>query len=168
MAWAARDTKGRDRSRLYCSPAALAPPVQQCCPAMAWCFRLLPQSRLRRNRTQRLSQSAPLVFRRIRNNLASPVYTGPGSPFIVSMLTLLGRRVISRIRRLNPIQAFGAMARLTSGPAVKLNPSDFHSWSGIQECPDDLQQRFFLNAIGDLTHQFVVVDSIRLRSIFAR
>src|SRR5205823_6773478 len=37
-------------------------------------------------------------------------------------LTLFARRVISRIRCLNRSKAFGAMTRLTSGPAVKLNP----------------------------------------------
>ena len=43
------------------------------------------------------------------------------------MLTLLARRVISRIRRLNRSRAFGAIARFTSGPAVKLNPRNFRS-----------------------------------------
>jgi hypothetical protein len=43
------------------------------------------------------------------------------------MLTLFARRVISRIRCLNRFKAFGAIARLTSGPAVKLNPRSFRS-----------------------------------------
>src|SRR5262245_57564839 len=43
------------------------------------------------------------------------------------MLTPFARRVISRIRRLNRSRAFGAMTRLTSGPAVKLNPRNFRS-----------------------------------------
>src|SRR5215467_9582267 len=38
------------------------------------------------------------------------------------MLTPFARRVISRTRCLNRSRAFGAMTRLTSGPAVKLNP----------------------------------------------
>src|SRR5258705_7731684 len=31
---------------------------------------------------------------------------------------------------------------------------------GIEECPDELQQPLVLDALGDLTHQFVVIDSI--------
>src|ERR1017187_9882901 len=31
---------------------------------------------------------------------------------------------------------------------------------GIQECPDELQQPLVLDPFGDLTHQFVVIDSI--------
>src|ERR1700681_4077613 len=31
---------------------------------------------------------------------------------------------------------------------------------GIQECPDKLQQPLVLDALGDLAHQFVVIDSI--------
>src|SRR6266567_3711386 len=52
---------------------------------------------------------------------------GASSSIVVSMLTPLARRVISRTRRLNRSKAFGAMARLTSGPAVKLNPRNFRS-----------------------------------------
>src|SRR5262249_4531349 len=32
--------------------------------------------------------------------------------------------------------------------------------TGIQECPDELQQPLVLDSLGDLTHQFVVIDSI--------
>src|SRR5438105_6136031 len=52
---------------------------------------------------------------------------GASSAIVVSMLTPLARRVVSRIRCLNRAKAFGAMARLTSGPAVKLNPRNFRS-----------------------------------------
>ena len=31
---------------------------------------------------------------------------------------------------------------------------------GIQECPDEFQQPLVLDPFGDLTHQFVVIDSI--------
>src|SRR4029077_1942090 len=31
---------------------------------------------------------------------------------------------------------------------------------GIQECPDELQQPLVLDTFGDLTHQFIVIDSI--------
>src|SRR5918912_1285877 len=31
---------------------------------------------------------------------------------------------------------------------------------GIQECPDEFQQPLVLDPLGDLTHQFVVIDSI--------
>src|SRR5712672_356619 len=31
---------------------------------------------------------------------------------------------------------------------------------GIQECPDELQQPLVLDPFGDLTHQFVMIDSI--------
>src|SRR6478672_506409 len=31
---------------------------------------------------------------------------------------------------------------------------------GIQECPDEFQQPLVLDALGDLAHQFVVIDSI--------
>src|SRR5580698_751615 len=31
---------------------------------------------------------------------------------------------------------------------------------GIQECPNELQQPLVLDPFGDLTHQFVVIDSI--------
>jgi hypothetical protein len=31
---------------------------------------------------------------------------------------------------------------------------------GIQECPDEFQQSLVLDPLGDLTHQFVVIDSI--------
>jgi len=41
------------------------------------------------------------------------------------MLTPFARRVISRTRRLKRPRAFGAIARLTSGPSVKLNPRNF-------------------------------------------
>ena len=43
------------------------------------------------------------------------------------MLTPFARPVISRIRCLNRSKAFGAITRLTSGPAVKLNPRNFRS-----------------------------------------
>jgi hypothetical protein len=43
------------------------------------------------------------------------------------MLTPFARRVISRTRALNRSKALGAMTRLTSGPAVKLNPRNFRS-----------------------------------------
>jgi hypothetical protein len=46
--------------------------------------------------------------------------------------------------------------------------SAFHAWTdqavlhypGIQECTDELQQPFVLDALGDLAHQFVVIDAI--------
>ena len=41
------------------------------------------------------------------------------------MLTLFARRVISRIRCLNWFKALDAIVRLTSEPAVKLNPRNF-------------------------------------------
>src|SRR5437773_1955716 len=47
---------------------------------------------------------------------------GASSAIVVSMLTPFARRVISRIRCLNRSKALGAITRLTSGPAVKLNP----------------------------------------------
>ena len=43
------------------------------------------------------------------------------------MLTPLARRVVSRIRCLNRSKAFGAIMRLISGPALKLNPRSFRS-----------------------------------------
>lgn len=43
------------------------------------------------------------------------------------MLTPLARRVIALTRSLNRSRAFGAMTRLTSRPAVKLNPKNFRS-----------------------------------------
>ncbi len=43
------------------------------------------------------------------------------------MLTLLARRVISRMRILKRSRAFGAMTRLPSGLLVKLNPRSFRS-----------------------------------------
>jgi hypothetical protein len=43
------------------------------------------------------------------------------------MLTPLALRVISRIRRLNGSSDFGAILRLMSGPAVRLNPRNFRS-----------------------------------------
>src|SRR5215831_13354456 len=46
---------------------------------------------------------------------------------VVFRLTLLARRVISRIRCLNRSKALGAIRRLTSGPTVKLNPRNFRS-----------------------------------------
>ena len=52
---------------------------------------------------------------------------GANASIVVFMLTPLARRVISRIRRLNRSSAFGAMTRLTSGPALKLNPRNFRS-----------------------------------------
>src|SRR5260370_10592187 len=166
------------------------------------------------------------------------------------MLTPLALRVVSRIRCLNRSSDFGAIVRLMSGPAVKLNPRNFRScgratalfasftlslsfcvmkremlsitpltrafaanvdvavvritnkavsaalqlavefiehevtqrWRkrsslrsafhagadqsvlhhpGIEECPDELQQPLVLDALGDLAHQFVVIDSIK-------
>src|SRR5258705_2169830 len=46
--------------------------------------------------------------------------------------------------------------------------SPFHAWAdqpvlhhpGIQECPDEFQQPLVLDTLGDLAHQFVVIDSI--------
>src|SRR5712692_7247613 len=46
--------------------------------------------------------------------------------------------------------------------------SAFHAWAdqsvlhhpGIQECPDEFQQPLVLDSFGNLTHQFVVIDSI--------
>ncbi len=43
------------------------------------------------------------------------------------MLTPVARRVISRTRRLKRAKDFGAIARLISGPSVKLNPRNFRS-----------------------------------------
>src|SRR5437588_11469226 len=43
------------------------------------------------------------------------------------MLTPLALRVMSRIRCLNRSRDFGAIMRLMSGPAVKLNPRNFRS-----------------------------------------
>src|ERR1700704_6366734 len=43
------------------------------------------------------------------------------------MLTPLALRVISRIRCLNRSSDFGAIVRLMSGPAAKLNPRNFRS-----------------------------------------
>src|SRR5580658_3012080 len=52
---------------------------------------------------------------------------GASSSIVAFMLTPFARRVISRIRRLNRSRAFGAITRLTSGPALKLNPRNFRS-----------------------------------------
>src|SRR5438105_8722149 len=52
---------------------------------------------------------------------------GASSSIVVFMLTPFARPVISRIFRLNRSTAFGAITRLTSGPAVKLNPRNFRS-----------------------------------------
>jgi len=52
---------------------------------------------------------------------------GASSSIVVSMLTPLARRVISRTRRLKRAKDFGAIARLISGPSVKLNPRNFRS-----------------------------------------
>src|ERR1035438_10192716 len=46
--------------------------------------------------------------------------------------------------------------------------SPFHAWAdqpvlhhpSIQECPNEFQQPLVLDPFGDLTHQFVVIDSI--------
>src|SRR5450631_1779888 len=46
------------------------------------------------------------------------------------MLTPLALRVVSRIRCLNRSSDFGAIVRLMSGPAVKLNPRNFRSCGG--------------------------------------
>jgi hypothetical protein len=45
----------------------------------------------------------------------------------------------------------------------------FHAWAdqpvlhhpGIQKCPDEFSQPLILDPLGDLTHQFVVIDSIK-------
>ena len=47
--------------------------------------------------------------------------------------------------------------------------SPFHAWAdqpvlhhpGIQKCPDEFSQPLILDPLGDLTHQFVVIDSIK-------
>src|SRR6516225_9154082 len=52
---------------------------------------------------------------------------GANSSIVVLMLTPLALRVISRIRRLNRSRDFGAIVRLMSGPAEKLNPRNFRS-----------------------------------------
>jgi len=44
------------------------------------------------------------------------------SAIVVSMLTPLARRVISRIRCLNRSGASGAIVLWTAGPILKLNP----------------------------------------------
>jgi hypothetical protein len=49
------------------------------------------------------------------------------SSIVVFMLTPLALRVISRIRCLNRSRDFGAIVRLMSGPAEKLNPRNFRS-----------------------------------------
>src|SRR5437868_5329679 len=109
---------------------------------------------------------------------------GANSSIVVVMLTPLALRVISRIRRLNRSRDFGAIMRLMSGPAVKPNPRNFRSCgratalfasftlslsftvmkrvtlSGIEECPGELQQPLVLDPLGDLAHQFVMIDSI--------
>ena len=46
--------------------------------------------------------------------------------------------------------------------------SPFHAWAekpvfhhpGIQERPDEFQQPLVIDALGDLSHQFVMIDSI--------
>jgi len=47
---------------------------------------------------------------------------------VVSKLTLLARRVISRIRSLNRSKAFGAIVRWTLGPSLKLNPRNLRCY----------------------------------------
>src|ERR1017187_6303552 len=59
---------------------------------------------------------------------------GASSSIVVSMLTPFARRVISRIRRLNRSKAFGAITRLTSGPAVKLNPRNAVAHPFLRSC----------------------------------
>src|SRR5260370_37649216 len=49
------------------------------------------------------------------------------SSIVVFMLPPLALRVVSRIRCLNRSSDFGAIVRLMSGPAVKLNPRNFRS-----------------------------------------
>jgi site-specific DNA recombinase len=54
--------------------------------------------------------------------------------------------------------------------------SAYHAWAdqsvlhhpSIQECSDEFQQPFVLDSFCDLTHQFVVIDSIDSRATFER
>ena len=50
---------------------------------------------------------------------------GANSAIVVWMLTLLARRVMSRIRALKRVNAGGAIARFGFGPSVKLKPRNF-------------------------------------------
>src|SRR5215471_2553329 len=52
---------------------------------------------------------------------------GASVAIVVSKLTLLACRVISRIRCLNRLTASGAIRRRTAGPSVKVNPRNFRS-----------------------------------------
>src|ERR1700730_16541499 len=76
------------------------------------------------------------------------------------MLTPFARRLISRIRCLNRSKAFGGMARLTSGPAVKLNPRNFRSCGpvGHQNAACEEKQAF-------ACRMALSGDSVQLRSI---
>jgi hypothetical protein len=59
---------------------------------------------------------------------------GASSAIVVSMLTPLARRVVSRIRCLNCFRAFGAIMRLISGPVLKLNPRNDRSCPQSSPC----------------------------------
>ena len=70
------------------------------------------------------------------------------------MPTPFARRAISRIRRLNRSKAFGAMTRLTSGPAVKLNPERSYGFRTFRILELALYHSLGKLPEPELTHEF--------------
>src|ERR1035441_164209 len=103
--WPSRGTKGRDRCRRYCSPAALAPPVPTA---------LLGDGAVSSTAATEppgvatgpsgSSQSTLQVFRRIRNSCASPACTEPvrseeHTSELQSLRHLVCRLLLEKIKR---------------------------------------------------------------------
>src|SRR5436305_11347752 len=79
---------------------------------------------------------------------------GTNSSIVVLMLTPLALRVMSRIRCLNRSRDFGAIMRLMSGPAVKLNPRNVRSCGRATAlfCLVDLELELLCDEARDALH----------------
>ena len=114
-----RGTRGPTAAgSIACQPLS-HPQFQQRRPATTRSFPLPPQSRLSRNRTQRVSRSALRAFRRSRNSLASPVYTEPVPPSSSLMLTPLALTRDLPDSSLEPFQSLRRYNALDLRPGVE-------------------------------------------------
>src|SRR5882672_6114431 len=99
----------------------------ECGSTTSWCFPLAPKSGPQ-SQPDPAREGDQHLGRFAKAEIAAPAphILGQFLHFVL-MLTPLALRVISRIRCLTRSRDFGAIVRLMSGPAVKLNPRNFRS-----------------------------------------
>jgi hypothetical protein len=102
-------------------------PRDECCSPTPWCFPLAPEGSPQ-SQPDPTSESDQHLGRFAKAEIAAPTPHIRDQFFHCRLdADAFGLRVISRIRRLSRSSDFGAIVRLMSRPAVKLNPRNFRS-----------------------------------------